>query len=625
MTAKKISLPSHGLNLKNEKEIESHLVRQVSDIIMHLTGVQLGEKQSHMVSSRLHRRLQTLRLSSAEYIEYFNRNQTSETQELVSLITTHHTFFFREFFQFEFLRDTGLRFLIEAAKKRGQRELRFWSAACSRGHEVYSLAMFLNVHLKQIDPSFTYSILGTDVDPQSVEIAKNGVYHHKDIETAPAVYIDGHWARGTGDISQYVKARQPLRANCSFRVENLLNIQALSDGKKFDAVFCRNVFIYFNSAQIEAITAKLVQSLHPEGYLFLGISETLNPATHKLVGLGQSTYQPAGAASAKPSVSATVIPIKQSSVPQSAAKPLRVLCVDDSQTVHTLLSQILTKDSGFEIVGQAKNGKEAAELRGKTNPDIMTLDIHMPEQNGIEYLERNFGKDHPPVVMISSVSREDANMALRALRLGAADYVEKPNISHFKDQADQIRTKLKCAFASHNAHAGRLTEVDVAFQKHPSISQPDQVFRLILASPGDRKKLQSFLKELSGEQPPTVIFFQRAESILAEFAADMSVLSGRKVHVLAAGQTNLLRNQIYIGDFETNFSPLKSHMSKRKCSACVFGRVSDIMMAGLRDWRPGQILLEDLGGLLPSSAHLPSSDTVPVTSFAYMSSDFLGR
>lgn len=624
MSAKKLASQTLNASITSEDA----LVREISRVVSEITGVQLGEKQSHMVASRFHKRLIDLKMDSIpEYVSYFNSNADKEVQALVSLLTTHHTYFFREFPHFEYLRTTGLKQLVDAAKARGQKKIRFWSAACSRGHEVYSLATFLETHLKQIDPQFDYEIVGSDVDQESVAIAANGVYNRKEIASIPAVYMADYWVKGTGEISDFVKIKNSIKAKCQFRIENLVEFQPSSQ-TPFDAIFCRNVFIYFNQAQIAAITGKFMKSMHQTGLLFVGISESLHGSGLDIKNIGTSIYSHKGAAA--PAVATAAAPGAQASAasakvaaPIEKPKPLRVLCVDDSPTVHTLLKQILKPEFGFEVVGKALNGLEATEFLKKQSVDLMTLDIHMPGQTGVEYLEKNFKRGHPPVVMISSVSRDNADLAMRALQLGASDYVEKPALNKLDEQAEQIRTKLLCAHLSQNVNAGKISQLDRQFQKSVEIKNASQCFRLVLASPGDRTKLEFLIRELTKEEPATVLLMQGMQEVLPAVAKDLATLTGRTIEVIEGDINKLQTNHIYIGDFDKQFSKLKAQFGKNRSSILIYGRFADATMKAVGQWTPAQVLVEDIGSK-NEKLKIKATDLVPGTSFGYMSSEYLG-
>src|SRR5690349_1709119 len=135
-----------ALDLKDDKEVFEAIARKISSI----TGVQLDEKQSSLVLSRLSKHLRNLGgISPREYWEYLTNNEAEEIPVLSSLLTTHHTFFFREQVHFEYL-EKELPRLIKLVKEAGRTTLRVWCAACSHGQEGYTIAMFLDYHLKQL-------------------------------------------------------------------------------------------------------------------------------------------------------------------------------------------------------------------------------------------------------------------------------------------------------------------------------------------------------------------------------------------------------------------------------------------------------------------------------------------
>ena len=158
------------------------LIDLVSNIVHRISGNRLGEKQAYMIETRVKKRMMELNFKSAkEYSDYIEKNFEKESHILVGLITTHHTFFFREYPHFEILK-LKLPEIVKEVKKRNEKNVLIWSAACSRGHEVYSLAMFLNALLPEIDSSMSFKIIGTDIDNESIKIAQNGVFHQNEIK-----------------------------------------------------------------------------------------------------------------------------------------------------------------------------------------------------------------------------------------------------------------------------------------------------------------------------------------------------------------------------------------------------------------------------------------------------------
>lgn len=450
--------PQKGKYMSNRTEspeLVKKVVHEVSTIVSEMAGIQLGEKQESMVENRLRTRLLKLGIARfEEYLTYLKGHKEAESQALLSLLTTHHTYFFREFSHFEYLLNHSLNPLIELARTRADKTIRIWSAACSRGQEVYSLAMFFNFHLRHIAPDVKFEISASDVDPESVTFAKNGVYKTEELKQCPAMYMEGNWTRGTGDIQDYSKVKDFLKSFCKFQTVNLFTPDSFLANKKFDLIFCRNVFIYFKPEQIKDITNKFLQHLDPKGYIYLGVSESLNGLELPIALTGPSVYRHKEAVSAKPTRTRgeqykvpsqlmndpKLIKAFEEPTPQEQ-KIYEVLCVDDSQTIHALLAKILTPDNHFKIKAKAMNGREALDILKNQKFDIITLDLHMPEIDGVGFLKEYKGE--APVVVLSSINRDDPSVAQQAIKLGAKDYIEKPSLENFAQACNEIRGKLK--------------------------------------------------------------------------------------------------------------------------------------------------------------------------------------
>ena len=616
-----------GLQRKMDegKMTSKEFVEHVSQLVIKITGVQLAERQKTMVESRLKNRALELQLADLEaYSEYFTKNPDSETKALIALLTTHHSFFFREMLHFDYLEKTGLKNAVEAARGRKENKVRIWSAACSRGQEVYSLAMFLNYHLPRIAPGFTFEIIGTDVDSESITIAKNGVYHRNDVKEVPMQYIMGNWSKGTEEISDFVRAKDRIFNPCRFETVNLFSLSKSIElyQKRFDFIFCRNVFIYFTPDQIKEISRNFLNFLQPEGQIVIGISESLNGLDLPLETKGPSIYglpKQAEAGAVSPPVALVPAPTSTTEV-----APLRILCVDDSPSVITLLKRILAKDAGFEVVATAANGLEAAKRLAEMQIDAMTLDIHMPEQTGLEYLQKNMKANHPPVVMISSVSREEAGLAMKCLEMGAADYVEKPALSNLKERGDEIRSKLMTAFRTRKDPVKADLSLEKSFAKLPTISQPDRCLRLIVAGMGDRKKLQNFFNEMEGDQPPTLILMEGCETLMPALSQEGSKVFKKELHYVEKSLPALVAGNLYLADFSKWFDAIIKEHSSRRTSILVYGDVTPGAAAKLMSWSKAQLLVEDLGKG-NSTLKEVASDLVPATSFPYCSIEYLSN
>lgn len=608
------------------------LVERISELVTQVSGVQLGPSRHSMVYTRILRRMSKLGLEDPEaYLNYLAENSVAESEELVSLLTTHHTHFFREFVHFEYLSNTSIPAIVaaRAAAKSPDKTIRILSAACSRGHEVYSLAMYLRVHLPKIAPGFDFKIVGTDIDKESVAVAKNGVYMWDEIKESPSLYLTGAWSRGTGDIAQYVRAKDEIKKYCEFGLVNLTDPNLAGLTGDFDIVFCRNVFIYFTPEQVRNATKALLKRLRPDGYAFVGLSESLSNTGLPLKYVGPSVYTHPQTGTPKPSdkKAATPAPTLRA-VPRSG--PLRVLCVDDSPTVVTLMKKILVAEHGFEIVATAGNGKEAAEKIAAGGIDVMTLDIHMPEMSGVEYLKMHMKAGHPPVVMVSSVSREDSELGIRSLELGASDYVEKPTLANLGERSEELRSKLKASVlaAQNPVRAAVSTEIERSFRKDAQPLDPKKTFRIVVAGLGDRDRVKLMLQEWHSSEAPTIILFDAADGLVETLPNALATAKVRP-DVFTGSVGALGAGQVAVASFTKALAEIRPELANRALSFLVFGRPSKAVATKLSEsWSKSELLLEDVTDEGDEGRRLLRARAVrvvPATSFLYHSHEFLQR
>lgn len=621
------------------------VVKEICSIVSNMCGIQLGERQFSMVESRLKSRMIRLGIQEgADYLAYLRENASSESNQLLSLITTHHTYFFREFNHFEFLIREGLARVIPEARKRQDKTIRVWSAACSRGQEVYTIGTFLDYHLRQMAPDLNFSVHGTDVDPESVKVGVNGVYHFQELKSIPSVYVGQNWIRGTAEIADYAKIKTSIRERCTFGVFNLVKTESEKDPGMFDLIFCRNVFIYFNDEQIKKCVTYLMQKIHPHGYLFVGISESLSHLNLSLDYVGPATYgrlktgasanvipirskvetppvEPAAAAAADAVRSKMTLPSATRTSPAAPAL-IRVLCVDDSTSILSILKKVLSKETGFEVVGTALNGKEAIEKLKSLKVDAMTLDIHMPEMDGISYLKSQMKNGHPPVIMVSTVNRDNSEVAGQAIQLGASDYIEKPTLANLEERSDEIRAKIKTAVMFKSLAS--TSSFDSQFQRKYKVTDPENKIHLILGALQHKRKVSFVLKNLEKNSPPLVFLAEGVGGAIHAIAQEMSKETAAKVEI---NSTEFKPGGVYLLDFNTYHSKLKGLLSTKKISTLVWG----VQTKKAKDWLVSlgtqSLFLEDSGAdnsqvygeLQDLAGHV-----APLTSYYSVAEEYLG-
>lgn len=256
--------------------------QRFADIALAESGVVLNEAKRQMVRSRLMRRLRALGLASfKDYAVRLEAGDPAEMQQFLNVITTHHTGFFREPHHFDML-ETQLR--TWSGRNLDTEPVKIWSAACSSGQEPYSIAMSI-LRTQPDARRQRYKILATDIDTSVVAEAAAGVYDEADLTRSPRDAWTPYFDRRDGGGMQ---ASARLRALIAFRQLNLLKPWPM--GGPFDAIFCRNVIIYFDNPTKAALLRRMRDILKPDGLLFLGHSETLGDRDG-LKPVGRTTFQ----------------------------------------------------------------------------------------------------------------------------------------------------------------------------------------------------------------------------------------------------------------------------------------------------------------------------------------------
>ncbi len=263
------------------KKINPDEIKLLSKYIYDVSGIMLDASKAYLLETRLNSLLDKMGLAS--YRELYNKAVTDSRRliegMIIDAISTNETLFFRDTGPFEVLRYKILPDLIDARTNGSSGllpvPLRIWSAACSTGQEVYSIAIVLKELLLNLS-KYNIKLLGTDISDAAVAKSSYGEYGRFEIERGlPSDKLQNYFRQS----GENWKIKDEIRAMAQFKKINLLHpINSLG---QFDVIFCRNVAIYFSPQDRKKLFDKLAGMLAPDGYLIIGSTESLTGVSDK--------------------------------------------------------------------------------------------------------------------------------------------------------------------------------------------------------------------------------------------------------------------------------------------------------------------------------------------------------
>ncbi len=245
----------------------------ISRLIYSKCGISLKKGKEALVRARLMKRLRALKLKTIDdYMRFLDSDQgDGEIGTLIDVMTTNKTSFFRESAHFDFLVETVIPDIRS-------RHMRLWSAACSSGEEPYTLAMVLRETISQIDRADVL-ILATDISNEMLAIARRGVYPQERTADIPRALLQKYFGRETRGGQSTYQVANDLKKMVRFGALNLMHPWPMKG--PFNAIFCRNVMIYFDRPTQQTLVNRFWDLLAPGGYLFVGHSEGLSGIKHR--------------------------------------------------------------------------------------------------------------------------------------------------------------------------------------------------------------------------------------------------------------------------------------------------------------------------------------------------------
>ncbi len=253
----------------------------ICNFLNERTGIQLKDGKQAMVMGRLEKRLRLLGFYS--YSDYFNSllqpENALELRLAIDLLTTNETYFFREAQHFNYL-------CAEILPKHPlSKPLRVWSAACSSGEEVYTLAFLLSEYF----PSNKWEIIGTDISSRVLAKARDGLYPLSASDNIPPGLLKKYCLKGSDEYDGFLLVDPSLRKRVKFEHANLIG--ELPDIGMFDIIFLRNVMIYFEQETKQLVLDRLQRYLLPGGHFVISHTESLNGFKTRFKMIKPSIYQ----------------------------------------------------------------------------------------------------------------------------------------------------------------------------------------------------------------------------------------------------------------------------------------------------------------------------------------------
>ena len=259
-------------SLESDIPLSDEEFRLIRDLIYNHCGLYFESDASYLLEKRLAKRLQLHQLTGfRDYYHFlkYNRNKDQELSDIMDVLTTNETYFFREAFQLKAFTDEIIPSLREMKMKSGDRTLRIWSAGCSSGEEPYTIAILL------LDmggfSDWNVEIIGTDISQRVIQQARKGLYGKSSFRVTDDSYIRRYFTEQDG----MYRVNDKVRGLVTISHLNLLDANRIALLGRMDVIFCRNVIIYFDQMARRKVIDSFYRTLREGGYLLLGHSESL--------------------------------------------------------------------------------------------------------------------------------------------------------------------------------------------------------------------------------------------------------------------------------------------------------------------------------------------------------------
>ena len=402
---------------------------QIFELVSGIAGTnKVAHERPEIFLNNVQRRMYANNIQDlGHYIKYAKAN-SAEFDHLVSSLTIHTTYWFREPKHFESLEQELLK--IGTKKK----FVRILSMGCSTGEEVYSIGLVLE-HYRNMFPAFDYFIDGYDIDPISIKRATKAIYSRATLSRIPKKYHPFVMI-GSDETDGLMTVSSNIRKRCKFTVGSALNFSRTTQNV-YQIIFCRNMLIYFNDKEIEQVIAGIEARTDDDAFLYIGHSEDISQFLRGMARVSGSLYKKRSRllASSK----------KNKETPSNIKTQKDVLIIDDSKTVLATISNIVIEE-GLSFIATS-SASEASEALKKYVFKLIILDLNLPDERGEKWLMRNRKEGLSiPCIIITGAGQNERNEVLGVLGKAAQDLFMK---SALNSEREKLTERINSFIHSH--------------------------------------------------------------------------------------------------------------------------------------------------------------------------------
>ena len=470
-----------------------------------------------------------------DYLDIVLKSKEEE-DFLISAFTIHTTSWFREIPHFYFLSEYVEKYLYD-------KKIRVFSAACSTGEEAYSLALHFEF-LKTKFPSFDYEINAIDIDPVSIEKARNCLYNIEAASNIPDEYKK-FLLKGTGKSSKYFTISKTVRDKISFAPFDLLNLGKFNP-EMYDLVICRNVLIYFSEKKVDEVVRKLVRLVRKNGLLITGHVEPIHPKDYGMITLRSTCYKKSTGSPLKSVNQSDSTSIKNT---KKLSKEHKLLAISNDNILMKLVDEFLL-ETCYDL--EVNPGLIESKIdKAECSIIILDYDSALPRQIN------NFIKTNQeiPILVVGSGTQTEADVVLKTLELGARDYLPKAIL--FKEE---LKLRLDKTLKFDN----RLLNGSMLFNQNKKEDIDLFYPRVILAgaSTGGTRALTELFSGFPESTPPIVIVQHIPSFHAKDFAIRFCETTGLQLgiieddSILLPGHVYMSLNDNHIGINEDSLGRL---------------------------------------------------------------------